>query len=200
MAFAKFLDRKMKGHYVGAKQKIRLTVSFMGTGIMICGLNGVGKSTLGRALAEKLDFYFIDNEDLFFPKTDPNYIYASPRTREEAEKMLFHEMNAHKNFVFAAVKGDYGEAIYPFFQLVIMMDAPKDVRIQRVKNRSFQKFGNRMLPGGDLHEQEEKFFEFVKSRSDSTVEEWIQLLSCPILRIDGTKPIEANIDFIINQI
>ena len=31
--------------------------------------------------------------------------------------------------------------------------------MQRVKKRSFQKFGNRMLPGGDLHEQEEKFFD-----------------------------------------
>ena len=29
-----------------------------------------------------------------------------------------------------------------------------------------------------LHEQEEKFFEFVTSRPESTVEEWIQLLSC----------------------
>ena len=77
----------------------------MGTGIMICGLNGAGKSTLGRALAEKLHFYFIDNEDLFFPKTDPNYIYASPRTREEAEKLLFQKMKAYENFVFASVKG-----------------------------------------------------------------------------------------------
>ena len=51
-----------------------------------------------------------------------------------------------------------------------------------------------------MHEQEEKFFEFVKSRSESAVEEWIRLLSCPILRIDGTKPIEENIDFILNQI
>lgn len=58
----------MKGHRIGAKQKIGLTVSFVGTGIVICGLNGAGKSTLGKALAEKLDFYFIDNEDLFFPR------------------------------------------------------------------------------------------------------------------------------------
>ena len=42
----------------------------MGIGIIVCGLNGVGKSTLGKALAEKLNFYFIDNEDLYFPKTD----------------------------------------------------------------------------------------------------------------------------------
>ena len=150
--------------------------------------------------AARMQVYFIDNEDLFFPKTDPNYIYASPRTREEAEKMLFHAIKVHENFVFAAVKGDYGEAIYPFFQYAVLIDTPKDIRVQRVKKRSFQKFGKRMLPGGDLHEQEEKFFEFVTSRPESTVEEWIQLLSCPILRIDGTKPVEENVDFIINQI
>lgn len=155
---------------------------------------------MGKALAEKLHFYFIDNEDLYFPKTDPNYMYASPRTREEAKKLLFREIKAHKNFVFASVKGDYGEEIYPFFQYVILIDVPKDIRMERVKNRSFQKFGNRMLPGGDLHEQEEGFFEFVKSRAENTVKEWVQLLSCPIIRIDGTKPIEENIDFIIKEI
>lgn len=70
----------------------------------------------------------------------------------------------------------------------------------RVRNRSFQKFGNRMLTGGDLHEQEDSFFDFVKSRSENTVEEWIQSLECPIIRIDGTKAIEENVDFIIEQL
>ena len=171
----------------------------MGTGIIVCGLNGAGKSTLGKALAKKLDFYFIDNEDLYFPKTDFNYIYSFPRTHEEVEKLLFNEIKAHENFVFASVKGDYGEAIYPFFQYIILIDAPKDIRIQRVKNRSFQKFGNRMLLGGDLYEQEERFFALVKSRPENTVEEWVQCLKCPIVRIDGTKPIGENTDFIINQ-
>lgn len=72
----------------------------MGTGIIICGLNGTGKSTLGKALAEKLHFYFIDNEDLYFPKIGPAYVYAAPRTREEVEKLLLREIEKHENFVF----------------------------------------------------------------------------------------------------
>ncbi len=172
----------------------------MGIGIIVCGLNGSGKSTLGKVLAEKLDFHFIDNEDLYFSKTTPNYIYSSPRTREEVEKLLFSEIKAHENFVFASVKGDYGEHIYPFFQYAVLIDVAKDIRIQRVRNRSFQKFGNRMLRGGDLYEQEEKFFELVKSRSENTVEEWIRSLKCSIIRIDGTKPIEQNVGFITEQI
>lgn len=90
----------------------------MGTGIIICGLNGTGKSTLGKALAEKLNFYFIDNEDLYFHKTDSIYIYADPRTHEEVEELLFDEIKAHGNFIFSSVKGDYGESVYPFFSML----------------------------------------------------------------------------------
>jgi thymidylate kinase len=172
----------------------------MGMGILICGLNGAGKSTLGKALAKKLNYIFIDVEDLYFPKTDHNYIYASPRTREEVEKLLICEIKAIGNFVFASVKGDYGETIYPFFQYIVLIDVPKDIRLQRVNNRSYQKFGNRMLPDGDLYEQEKRFFDFVESRSENTVEEWVKTINCPIIRVDGTKPIEENISYIIEQI
>ena len=172
----------------------------MGTGIIVCGLNGTGKSTLGKALAEKLHFYFIDNEEFYFPKIDHAYIYSSTRTREEVEKLLLNEIEKHENFVFASVKGDYGETIYPFFQYAVLIDVPKDIRMKRVKNRSFQKFGNRMLLGGDLYEQEERFFDSVKSRAENTVEKWIQSLNCPIIRIDGTKPIEENINLVIQQV
>jgi hypothetical protein len=141
----------------------------MGAGILVCGLNSAGKSTLGKALAEQLGVYFLDNEDLYFPKTDPAYLYAPPRTREEVEQLLWKELRTHENleavpigdgmqigeknflsgkeetrrnpdgfqefltqpdetfsvkiragaywysfFVFAAVKGDYGDALYPF--------------------------------------------------------------------------------------
>ncbi len=87
-------------------------------GIIVCGLNGVGKSTLGKALADKLDYHFIDNEDLYFPKTDPDYIYASQRTREEVERLLLEKIRTHNNFVFVSVKGDYGETACSFFRYV----------------------------------------------------------------------------------
>ncbi len=57
-----------------------------------------------------------------------------------------------------------------------------------------------MLAGGDLYEQEQRFFDLVKSRAEDTVEKWVQSLNCPIIRIDGTKPIEENINLIIEQI
>lgn len=172
----------------------------MRTGIIICGLNGAGKSTLGRALAKELGLRFIDIEDIYFPKTDSQNIYASPRTRKEVETLLYSEFKAHEGFVFASVHGNYGDGICSFLRYAVLVSVPKDVRMERVKNRSFQKFGDRVLPGGDLYEQEEKFFDFVKSRAENTSEKWVESLSCPVIRVDGTKPIEENITYILGEI
>ena len=57
-------------------------------GILICGLNGTGKSTLGRMLADRMRYEFIDNEDLFSPKADPSYTFSSPRSEEDVIRLL----------------------------------------------------------------------------------------------------------------
>lgn len=117
----------------------------MARGIMVCGLNGSGKSTLGKALADRMGYYFIDNETLFFPKTDLNYMFASPRSKKEVERLLLDEVREHENFVFAAVKGNYGEEIMRLYQYIVLIDVPKDIRMRRVRERSFQRFGSREI-------------------------------------------------------
>lgn len=172
----------------------------IGKGIIVCGLNGTGKSTLGKALAEKLNFHFIDSEELYFGKKGTDYTYGASRTRDEVEALLMKEIKEHKDFVFCSVKGDYGERFYPFFRYAVLIEVPKDIRMRRIKERSFRQFGNRMLPGGDLYEQEERFFEFAGSRAENTVEKWVCAVNCPVIRIDGTKTIEENVDFIAGQL
>lgn len=172
----------------------------MGIGIQICGLNGSGKSTIGKALAEEIGFYFIDNENLFFDRTTQNEPYTNPKSREEVEKLLLDEVMKNKNFIFAAVKGDYGEQVTPLYNYIILVEVPKKIRMQRVRERSFQKFRSRMLYGGDLFEQEENFFRFVNDRSEDYVADWVKTLKCPIIRVDGTKTIPYNLGFIIKEL
>ncbi|MBP3627636.1 MAG: AAA family ATPase [Clostridia bacterium] len=169
----------------------------MGYGIIVCGLNGSGKSTVGRALAETLGYHFIDNENLFFTRSTPNEPYTNPFTRAEAEALLAKEVRAHENFVFSAVKGDYGADITPLYRLAVLIEVPKEIRSQRIRQRSYQKFGERMCPGGDLYESEEAFFRFAEARDEDYVRCWTQTLSCPVICIDGTKPIYDNVKKII---
>lgn len=166
------------------------------TGIAVCGLNGSGKTTLGRALSESLHYRFTGSENLFFPANS----YEEPRSREEAVRLLISEISGCENFVLAAVRGDYGARLEARYRLAVLIDAPREIRLTRIRERSYQKFGSRMLPGGDLYGQEERFFAMAASRPDDYAEAWARTLPCPVLRVDGTKPVRENVALIREHI
>ena len=167
-------------------------------GIMICGLNGTGKSTLGRMLADRMGYEFIDNEELFFPKTDPSYMFSDPRSKEEVIRLLEERISDNDRFIFAAVKGDYGDKLIASLDHVVLIEVPKQIRRQRVRDRSYQKFGDRILPGGDLYDIESKWFVLTDSRPETYVTDWLKTVNCPVIRIDGTLPAEKNRDHIVS--
>ena len=167
-------------------------------GILICGLNGTGKSTLGRMLADRMGYEFIDNEDLFFPKTDPSYSFSSPRSEEEVIRLLEEKISENSRFIFAAVRGNYGDQLVSSLDHIVYIEVPKQVRGQRVRDRSYQKFGARILPGGDLFEKANKRFSLTDSRTDDYVTDWLEQADCPVIRIDGTRPVEENADYLVS--
>ena len=162
-------------------------------GLIICGMNGSGKSTLGHALAESLGWRFIDNEDLYFPKDDPDYLFARQRTQEDVERLLLEEVQRDDRFVFAAVKGNYGDAVLPYYRAAVMVEVPRELRLQRVQQRSLDKFGDRARPGGDLYEREKWFFDHISARPEDYAVRWLDTVDIPVLRVDGTRPVGENI-------
>ena len=165
-------------------------------GILICGLNGAGKSTLGKHLAERLGWQFIDNEDLYFPKTDTKYAYSNLRGKEEVIRLLEERIEKDRRFVFAAVKGDYGDKLLSLLDYIIVVSAPREIRLARVRERSLQKFGDRILEGGDLAQRENDWFALVESRPEDYVEKWLESMDRPIIRVDGTRPIGENVEYL----
>lgn len=166
----------------------------MPKGIAIVGLNGSGKTTLGRALAERLGYYRMDVEDYYFPKSDVPYAVA--RTREEVEHLMLADIKEHGDFVLSAVCADFA-AIEPFYELIVYLEAPQNERMERIRQRSVDKFGSRVLPGGDMYEQEENFFAFAAKRTPDKIEKWIKTVACPVLRIDSRKPTEELVRCVI---
>lgn len=167
--------------------------------IVVCGGNGAGKSTLGKALAQALDLPFMDIEDYYFPKTDPRYLYQVQRSTEEVISLLQRDVQ-QDSFVLAAVKADYAPQIGERFTCAVFVEVPKETRIQRVEERSRQKFGDRMQPGGDLYEREKRFFDLVKSRTEEPIRRWLESLRIPVIRVDGRTPPPENVRKIIDNL
>ena len=164
-------------------------------GILIMGLNGCGKSTLGRALADRLHCRFMDAEDFFFPAGQSNP-YAVSRTREEALSLLREDVRRHPRFVYASVSGPCDGEVEARCALAVVLSAPKEVRLNRIEAREAARFGTRILPGGDMFAQQEAFRAFVARRSEDDVEAHVARLSCPVLRLDAMRPIDENVAII----
>ena len=63
-----------------------------------------------------------------------------------------------------------------------------------------------MLPGGDLYEEHQRFLEGVagyeRGMGATTLErhrQWLQSLTCKVIYLDGTAPIESNVLAIQNE-
>ncbi|MBR5947388.1 MAG: AAA family ATPase [Clostridia bacterium] len=167
-------------------------------GILICGLNGTGKSTLGKDLAEKLGYRFIDNEDLFFPKENDEYEFANPRSKQEVITILENMISRDSRFVFAAVKGNYGDKFIYALESIILIEVPRQERHKRVRERSYRKFGDRMKEGGDLFDKENHRLSIVDGRSEAYVTRWLEGVRCPVIKIDGTLPVSQNVEYLVS--
>ncbi|MBQ1196035.1 MAG: AAA family ATPase [Clostridia bacterium] len=154
-------------------------------GIAIVGLNGSGKTTLGRALTDALGYFRIDVEDYYFPAEGA---FNEARSRDEVEQLMLEDIEKNGNFVLSSVCADFA-SIEKYYCLIVYLEAPKEMRLDRIRKRSIDRFGERVLPGGDLYESEENFFAFAAKRTPEKIENWLPKCTCPVLRIDSTKPV-----------
>lgn len=163
--------------------------------VYISGGSGAGVSTLGAALAGKLNLPHIDVDDHYWYPTTPPFQLA----REPEERLrLLRLALADGPWVLSGSLESWGAEIIQQADLVVFVDTPTAVRIKRLQARESLRFGQRLLPGGDMHVTHQKFLAWAESyeagtqsgRSRLRHERWLKQLSRPLVRLDGTKPVE----------
>ena len=119
---------------------------------------------------------------------------------EEIVKLLYTDLCQNENIIFAGVRGNYSPEIATMFTNAVFVKVPKEIRMERVRSRAFNKFGDRVLQGGDLYEREKDFYDIIEKRTDEVVTNWLETLNIHVITIDGRKPIEENVAYIIQAI
>jgi adenylate kinase family enzyme len=160
--------------------------------IHIFGASGSGTTTLAIAIHEAFGHTHLDTDDYFWVHTDPPYTIKRPR--DERQRSLKTHIAQSKKCVISGSLDGWGDIFIPLFDLVIFVDTPTDVRIKRLQEREYGRFGDRILPGGDMYDNHTAFIEWAKAyetagldqRSRALHMQWMTKLSCTTVIVDGT--------------
>ena len=182
-------------------QLLQMGETRMNRKIHIMGASGSGTSTLGEALANVLPHTHLDTDDYFWINK-----FTEPRPVPERREMLKEELLQSEQWILSGSLVGWGDYFTPYFDLVIFLWIPPDVRLARLKQRELERYGAEALAGGSLYEQSQTFLKWAalydhagtEVRSKTLHEQWLAELSCPILRIEGDYSTEERIAIVTN--
>jgi adenylate kinase family enzyme len=164
--------------------------------IHVTGASGSGVTSLGRALAHALALPHHDTDDYFWQPTAPPY--REQRDVSERLRLMREMFLPRADWVLSGGLDGWGCEIVPHFDLVVFLTTPREVRLRRLRAREAAHFGtDAVSPGGWRHEETEAFLEWASHYEDGARESrnlarhlaWLEQLRCPVLRLDGTRPL-----------
>ena len=168
--------------------------------IHITGASGSGTSTLGRAIAARHGYKWLDSDAFIWQPTDPPYTQLRPRELRAA--LLAEALAQHPRCVISGSLCGWGDAFLPRFERIIWLQAPTQLRLERLRKRELEEIGPWILPGGDMHKNHVEFLDWAgrydtgdeSMRSYAAHERWLRGAACPVLVLDGTKPVEELVN------
>lgn len=165
--------------------------------IHVCGAPGGGTTAVGRAVAQRLAVPHFDGDDFYWVPTNPPYRIARPRS--DRVRLMQEMFLARDAWVLSSSGIDaWGQVIVDALDLVVFLSVPTEVRMARLRDRQVRQFGAAAIaPGGWNFESTAEFYTVAEGyeagggphRSRPRHEMWLATLSCPVLRLDGTRPL-----------
>lgn len=94
------------------------------------------------------------------------------------------------------------------FDLIIFLWIKEDIRLERLAEREFVRYGKASLYGSSHYEQSQAFLEWaslydhagLEVRSRKQHEHWLQDVTCPILRIEGDYSVSERVHIVLDYL
>lgn len=174
--------------------------------IHITGASGSGTTTLGAALAVRLDYPHFDADSYFWLPVEPKF--RNKRQVGERNEMLQTDLREHDDWVLSGSITGWGTDAGQLFSLAVYLWVPTSLRIQRLKQREAETFGPAIEPGGERRAEYEDFIAWAKrydyagieQRSRAVHEAWLIGMTCPVLRLEGEMPTGECVDRICSEL
>jgi adenylate kinase family enzyme len=173
----------------------------------IFGASGTGVTTLGNALSAKLNIPYFDSDDFFWEKSDPPF--TKKRERESRNTRIKNQLNKTENWILGGSIIRWGENIFPKFDLVVFLYLPKQLRIDRLKQREFERWGDIIYTDPNRSKMFTDFIAWAADYDDNTGiatrtmeahELWLRTVNSPVLKLVGDLTTEKRVELIIKKL
>ncbi|MEQ8398060.1 adenylate kinase [Thalassobaculum sp.] len=163
--------------------------------IHILGASGSGTTTLGRTLACEMAVPHHDTDDYFWLPTEPPFTEKRPEV--DRLRLMSELFTPRAAWVLSGSLVGWGDPLIPLFDLVVFLHTPARTRLARLRNREAVRYGQAAIaPGGSHHDATEGFLNWAagydggnQGRTLRRHEEWLAGLPCPVVRLDGSRPL-----------
>jgi adenylate kinase family enzyme len=171
--------------------------------IHIFGASGSGTTTIAEGVCKQVNYKHFDSDNYFWlPTAEP---FTAERDSEECIHLIQNDLHANNQWILSGSITGWGDILLPLFDLVVFVYVPQDIRIGRLKKRELDRYGNRILVGGDRYEASLEFIEWAAAYDSGTRngrslpkhEAWLKAVTCPVIRIQNND-LDESIQKVIN--
>ena len=174
--------------------------------IHILGASCAGSTTLGEALAQHLHYPYFDTDHFFWEKTDPPFILK--RNYDQRNALLKNELEVHDNYIIGGSLVNWGDEWLTAFDLVVFLYVPPEIRMQRLKDREFKRYGDVIFTLPNRIQAYQRFLDWaaaydtnaISGRTLQAHENWLSKVTCRMLQIRGDTTVQQRIDLILDEI
>jgi adenylate kinase family enzyme len=171
--------------------------------IHIMGASCAGSTTLGMALGESLGIPYFDTDAYFWEPSDPAFTVR--RDPELREAMLADALSKESSYIVGGSLLGWAGHWRSRFDLVVFLYVPKDVRLERLKEREIKRFGNRLLTDPMQEKRYRAFLKWASGYDDDTTagrnlsahRAWLSGLTCQVLEITGDTSVEERLQRVL---
>lgn len=172
--------------------------------INIFGASGSGVTTLGKALSEKLDYPYFDSDHYFWFPSDPPF--TNRRLPEERNALINNEMAGMENWILGGSIINWNNNWQ--FDLSVFLYIPQEVRLQRLRNREYERYGDIIHTDRERNRLYHEFIDWARgydelitnSRNLHSHKNWMNSLKTPLLVIEEDTSVEERVEAVVKKI
>ncbi|RQO42586.1 adenylate kinase [Chryseobacterium sp. KBW03] len=175
--------------------------------IHIFGASGSGVTTLGKALSEKLNLEYFDSDDFFWLKTQ--IPFTERQHPEIRNAMVSDKLHTAENWIFGGSIIHWGNNVFPAFDLIIFLYLPPKIRMERLRNRELERYGDEIINDPERSKKFQEFMDWandydhntgIANRTLKAHLEWLSSINTPLIEISGDYELHQKIDIILDTI